>query len=330
MTDTFSDSGLSNRRWLWQILFGLLIAALIIYLLLSVIDWRATLRALQQAHIVWVLVAAVSVIINGVAKSQRWRTLFPPDQPPPSRSQTFGILMAGQVVNFVLPLRSGDIFRAYFVGRDRGASTASAFGAIGAEKLIDVILVGLAAAIVLPLVALPSWINADGSQVGIVALVAALGWLGLILALPWINRLLARLGQRSALAARVSGVMQRLLDGLTALRQWRRLPIVLLWTALVWGTAITTNLFLFRALDMPVELLNALIVLIIIYGGVSVPVVPGQLGVFEGLTVLALSLVGIDTATALAYALLLHLLVLLVPIVFGGWWLLRRTRQMRS
>lgn len=330
MTDTFSDSGLSNRRWKWQILLGLLIAALIIYLLLSVIDWRATLRALQQAHIGWVLVAAVSVIINGVAKSQRWRTLFPPDQPPPSRSQTFGILMAGQVVNFVLPLRSGDIFRAYFVGRDRGASTASAFGAIGAEKLIDVILVGLAAAIVLPLVALPSWINADGSQVGIVALVAALGWLGLILALPWINRLLARLGKRSALAARVSGVLQRLLDGLTALRQWRRLPIVLLWTALVWGTAITTNLFLFRALDMPVELLNALIVLIIIYGGVSVPVVPGQLGVFEGLTVLALSLVGIDSATALAYALLLHLLVLLVPIVFGGWWLLRRTRQMRS
>ena len=308
----------------------MLIAALIIYLLLSVIDWRATLRALQQAHIGWVLVAVVSVIINGVAKSQRWRTLFPPDQPPPTRSQTFGILMAGQVVNFVLPLRSGDIFRAYFVGRDRGASTASAFGAIGAEKLIDVILVGLAAAIVLPLVALPSWINADGSQVGVVALVAALGWLGLILALPWINRLLARLGKRSALAARVSGVLQRLLDGLTALRQWRRLPIVLLWTALVWGTAITTNLFLFRALDMPVELLNALIVLIIIYGGVSVPVVPGQLGVFEGLTVLALSLVGIDSATALAYALLLHFLVLLVPIVFGGWWLLRRTRQMRT
>ncbi len=308
----------------------MLIAALIIYLLLSVIDWRATVQALQQAHILWVLAALASVIFNGFAKSQRWRTLFPPDQPPPTRSQTFGILMAGQVVNFVLPLRSGDIFRAYFVGRDRGASTASAFGAIGAEKLIDIILVGFAAAIVLPMVALPSWISADGSQVGAVSLLAALAWLGLILALPWINRLLARWGRRSALAARVAGVMQRLLDGLTALRQWRRLPVVLMWTALVWGTAITTNLLLFRALDMPVELLNALVVLIIIYGGVSVPVVPGQLGVFEGLTVLALSLVGVNSATALAYALLLHVLVLLVPIVFGGWWLLRRTRQMRS
>ena len=330
MTDTFSAAGLTNRRWLWKILFGLLIAALIIYLLLNFINWRATLMALQQAQIAWVLAALASVIINGVAKSQRWRTLFPPDQPPPSRSETFGILMAGQVVNFVLPLRSGDIFRAYFAGRDRGASTASAFGAIGAEKLIDVILVGLAAAVVLPLVALPSWIDADGSQVGVVALVAVLGWVGLILALPRINRLLARLGQRSALAARVAGVMQRLLDGLTALRQWRRLPIVLLWTALVWGTAISTNLFLFRALDMPVDLLNALVVLIIIYGGVSVPVVPGHLGVFEGLTVLALSLVGIDSATALAYALLLHMLVLLVPVVIGGWWLVRRARKVRS
>ena len=318
--------GINRRRWL-QVLVGILIAVFIFYLLVSSIDWRATVLALKQANPWWVLAALASISVNGVAKSQRWRTLFPPAQPPPSRSETFGILMAGQVVNFVLPLRSGDIFRAYFAGRDRGASTASVFGTIGAEKLVDVILVGLAAALVLPLVVLPSWVSADGSQVGFVSLVATTGWLGLVLALPLINRILARWGKRSTLSARLSGIVQRLLDGLTALREWRRLPVLLLWTAAVWGTAISTNLLPFRALDLPPSLLNAVLVLIFIYGGVSIPVTPGQLGVFEGMTVLALSLVGVDPAIALAYALLLHGLVLLLPAGFGGMWLYRRSRS---
>ncbi len=317
---------INRRRWL-LILLGLLIAALIFYLLVGAIDWRATVQAFKLANSWWVLAALASIFVNGIAKSQRWRTLFPPTQPPPGRSETFGILMAGQVVNSVLLLRSGDIFRAYFAGRDRGASTASAFGTIGAEKLVDVILVGLAAALVLPLVVLPSWVNADGSQVGIVSLVATAGWVGLLLSLPIINRLLSRWGRRSALSARLAGILQRLLDGLTALREWRRLPVLLLWTAAVWGTAISTNLLLFQALDLPATLLNAVLVLIFIYGGVSIPVTPGQLGVFEAMTVLALSLVGVDPAIALAYALLLHGLVLLLPAVFGGLWLYKRSRS---
>ena len=324
MADSSSPTiSISRRRWLLMLL-GLLIAAIIFYLLVSAIDWRATVQAFKLANPWWVLAALASIFINGIAKSQRWRTLFPPTQPPPSRSETFGILMAGQVVNSVLLLRSGDIFRAYFAGRDRGASTASAFGTIGAEKLVDVILVGLAAALVLPMV-VPSWVNAD--QVGIVSLVATAGWLALLLSLPIINRLLAKWGRHSALSARLAGVLQRLLDGLTALREWRRLPILLLWTAAVWGTAISTNLLLFQALELPPTLLNAVLVLIFIYGGVSIPVTPGQLGVFEGMTVLALSLVGVDPAIALAYALLLHGLVLVLPALFGGLWLYKRSRS---
>lgn len=329
MTDSSSTViSFDRRRWL-QILLGLLIAAFIFSLLANAIDWRATVQALRQANPWWVLAALASIFVNGIAKSQRWRTLFPPDQPPPGRKETFGILMAGQVVNSVLPLRSGDIFRAYFAGRDRGASTASAFGAIGAEKLVDVILVGLVAAMVLPMVVLPSWVNADGSQVGIVALLAIAVWLGLFLALPTMKRLLASWGQRSAFSARLAGILQNLLDGLTALREWRRLPIMLLWTAAVWGTAITTNLFLFRALALPPSLLNAVLVLIFVYGGVSIPITPGQLGVFEGMIVLALSLASVTPANALAYALLLHGLVLLVPTVFGGLWLYNRSRSSR-
>ena len=206
---------------------------------------------------------------------------------------------------------------------------ASAFGTIGAEKLVDVILVGVMAAVVLPLVVLPSWVNADGSQVVMISLLVVAGWLGLVMALPAINRLLWRWGQRSALSARLAGILRNLLNGLTTLREWRRLPVLLMWTAVVWGTALTTNLLLFQAMDLPLSLLNATLVLVFVYGGVSIPITPGQLGVFEGMVVLALSLGGIPSANALAYALLLHGLVLLVPAVVGGLWLYTRSRKLR-
>ncbi len=327
MSDTPLTALFARRHWWWQIGLGLIIAIGLLLVLLRNIDGRATLQALAQAQPLWVGAALGSVLLNSITKTFRWRLLFPTDQPTPGRLQTFGILMAGQLMNMVLPFRSGDIFRAYFMGRDRGASTAATLGTIGAEKLVDLILTGLVAALVLPFIVLPPSVHTSPLQMFLLALAVSSVWVGLILALPWLERVLQGLGRRYPVFQRWAGFLHRLLNGLTALREWRKLPQLLLWSLAVWGTAILTNVLLLRAFDLPPSLLYAALVLIIIYGGVSIPVAPGQLGVFEALTVVALHLVGIDGAPALAYALLLHALVLVVPVLFGGMWLLRRARR---
>lgn len=316
----------SNRRWL-QLFLGTIIAVAVLYWLFSTIDWQATRLALSKAHLVWVVIALASVFVNSVAKAERWRMLFPADRPTPSHREAFNVLMAGQLTNFILPLRSGDILRAYLVGRDRGASTATAFGTIGAEKVIDLIVIGFLAALVLPWIVLPSWINADGTQVIVLSVLAGLVWLGLCLLLPRIERLLSSLSHHSRLLDKAMAVIRRLLDGFTAVRDLRKLPGLISWTVLVWATAFTTNLLLFQAFDIDAGLLGAVLVLVFVVGGVSIPVTLGNLGIFEGLAVLALSLAGIEPATALAFALLLHLLVLIVPAFFGGTWFLRRLRR---
>ncbi|NOZ51480.1 MAG: flippase-like domain-containing protein [Chloroflexi bacterium] len=328
MSDFRLASVLNRRHWWWQISIGLAIAVGLLVLLLHKIDGRATVQALSRAQPLWVGAALLSVLLNDITKTFRWRLLFPADQPTPSRRQTFGILMAGQLVNMVLPFRSGDVFRAYFMGRDRGASTAATFGTIGAEKLIDLILLGLVAAFILPLIVLPSSVHTSPVQMLALAVGVSLVWAALILALPHLDRLLLNLGQRFPLCARWADLLHRLLQGLTALREWRKLPQLLAWSGAVWGTAILTNMLLFQAFGMTPSLLYAALVLLFIYGGVSIPMAPGQLGVFEALTVVALRLVGIEPVMALAYALLLHALVLVVPMLFGSVWLFRRTRRL--
>lgn len=330
MTDTRLPSLLARRHWWWQIGLGFLIAAIVLAVLLHNIDGRATWQALRQARPEWVLAALGSVLANSLAKTFRWRLLFPANQPIPRRLQTFGILMAGQLINMVLPFRSGDMFRAYFMGRDRGASTAATMGTIGAEKLADLILMGIVTALVLPLIVLPPSVHSSPWQVLVLVLVVLGGWTALILALPWLERLLLAIARRFPLLQGVAGFVQRLLDGLTALREWRKLPQLVLWSLIVWLTAMLTNLLLFQAFDLPPRLLHAALVLIIIYGGVSIPVAPGQLGIFEALTVVALHLSGITGAVALAYALLLHAVVITVPLLIGSLWLLRRARRLAA
>ncbi len=314
-----------NRRWVLRLVLGVVLALVAIFFLARAIHWGTAVTYLEQMVPGWALLAVFSVILNNLCKALRWRLLFPPDHPLPQRRDVFGALMAGQMLNFLLPLRSGDISRAYFMGRRRGASTASAAGTIGAEKVIDLTITGLLVALVLPYVVLPAWVGTANRGVYIGAAFGLVLWAGVFAALPWMQRRLAALGRRWPTLAYASGLLSRLLDGLKALRHRQRLPGLVWWSAGAWIFGLLTNLLLFQALGIPATLLNAALVLLFILGGVSVPLAPAQIGVFEGMAVLALSITGVPPEQSLAFAIVLHIIVLGVPMIIGLPYIWRQT-----
>ena len=189
--------------------------------------------------------------------------------------------------------------------------------------MIDLIILGFLVAIVLPFVVLPVEWGSPGRGVFISAVVGLVIWVTILLGLPHFQHLLAHLGDRIPVLMPLSSLLSKLLDGLKALRNLRRLPALLFWSALIWSAAVVTNLFLMTALHMPATFLSALMVVLIIQGGISIPLAPGNIGVFEALAVLALTLNGIPADQALAFGILLHLIVISVPLVFGLPWLWR-------
>ena len=313
-------------RWTLRLGFGVLLAGAAIYFLVRQVDWRTAFAYVRQVSLFWLLLGALSVLANGLAKSSRWRLLFPPDPAIPSRRKVFGVLMGGQLLNLLLPFRSGDISRAYFMGRYRGASTLAAAGTIGAEKIVDLTVLGLLIMVVLPLVVLPGSLLAAQGGAEISAAVGLVVWAGILLMLPVLQRWLITLGEHVPTLSVLGNMLARLLDGLHGLRSRQRLPSILMWSAAVWVTAVLTNLILFRALNMPTSLLSAVLVVLIIQGGVSVPIAPGQIGVFEALAVFALSLTGVPAEQALAFGILLHIIVIVVPLAVGFPWLWRHIK----
>ena len=305
---------------------GLLITALALVLLARTVDWRSALQYILKVKFGWLLLALLALGVNNLAKAWRWRLLFPPGRTLPSRWDALGSLLAGQLLNFVFPFRSGDLSRIYFMGRYRGSSSASAAGTIGAEKLLDLVILGGLFTLVIPAFVLPDWLEASKLSIWLVSVLALGLWIGVIAALPASQSTLRRLAHRWQALDWFLALIDRLLDGFSALRNRQRLLPILVWTSVAWLGSIGATWLLLHALSLPASLPLAILANVIIQGGLSVPVAPAGIGIFEWLAILALTIGGIPSDQGLAFGLVLHSVVLLYPALIGGPWLLTRFR----
>lgn len=106
------------------------------------------------------------------------------------------------------------------------------------------------------------------------------------------------------------------LTSLQVLQQPRALLHIVGWSSISWGSAILTNYLLFRALNLAIPTIAALLILVVLHVGISLPSLPASVGIFEYLCMLSLGLFGIDKSVALSFGILLHALILL-PTVAG-------------
>ena len=88
-------------------------------------------------------------------------------------------------------------------------------------------------------------------------------------------------------------------------------------SAVVLVFSVTTNYLLLKASGIEVPYVAALFLMVVLRIGEAPPSLPGKLGVFHYLVVLALSVFGVDRTPALSYAFVLYA-VAVVPIVIAG------------
>jgi hypothetical protein len=214
-------------------------------------------------------------------------------------------------VNNFFPLRVGEIGRVAVVGR-AGVGYAFVAGTIAIEKTLD--LAAFSLLFVWLLVALPpaGWL---GERAYLLAAAGLLVLAVVFLAASQQKRLAGWLpdGWNAWLLTQARSA----LSSLGALRRPPHLAGLVALTALIWGLAGWTNHLVSQALGLDLPPSAALLVLVALQVGVSLPSLPGRVGIFEYVCVLALQSYGIDPATALSYGILLHVVVYL-PVIVGG------------
>jgi uncharacterized membrane protein YbhN (UPF0104 family) len=309
------DRPSGRGRWL-RLTLGALLSAGVIYWLSRSLEVSDTWAAIRAAQGGWLLLALGTVLLTLWARLLRWRVLL--DSTRVSWSGTLRALVLGQLLNLMLPARLGDLGRAYLIAGDGYPSQARALGTVVVEKLWDLVLVvGLVLALSLwqPL---PLWAVVPARLAAALGVLVLVGVVTLLLARNRLSEL--ALLRRWPWLARL---MKQLSDGLATVQRPRIMLAAGAWSLFVWLCGALTNLAVLKALSLPGSPGVALFLLAVLQLGVAVPSVPGRIGVFEGLCVLALTFVGIDASLALGYGLVLHIVMLLPPVSLGLWWLVR-------
>jgi uncharacterized membrane protein YbhN (UPF0104 family) len=167
---------------------------------------------------------------------------------------------------------------------------------------------------------LPNWISDSGYTFTIVAGLVTLGVILLasnpplfLKILEWTTRWLPerlrlQLLNRTEAGLKSLSVMHRRFD---------LLKLALL-SVLIWCTAVWTNLLTFQALGLQLPWTAAAVLLVVLQAGISVPSVPGRIGLFQYLCILSLGLFGVSQAEGLSYGILLQAIVFIPPTLLSA------------
>jgi len=304
---------------LWRLALGALVGALTLWLALRGANIGGLRSALGRADPFWILLALASVLLTLAAIVVRWRVLFHPESAGLSSGNLTGAFVVGQMLNIMLPIRLGEMARAYWISRAEHLPIGRALGTIGVEKLADLASVGLAA-VSLPLLAgVPPWVRSPGRVLVITGAIAAAAILLLAANRGLLLQSTARAARRwpQGIGRRLIDFLQTTLEGSRALHSWKASAAVGLLSLLVPLLGASTNYLLFVAFHLTLPFVAALLLLISLQIANVIVSVPGNLGVFHYVTVLTLGAYSVDHDVALAYAIVLYI-VALVPKILAG------------
>jgi len=304
----------AGRFW-----FGLILSGGALYLALRTVDIGQVTRALGDIHPAWAGLAIISVVATVGAKAARWRGLYPEEGERPSLAALTPALLIGMMVNLLIPARLGELARIYALERLEGHSKALSLSTIAIEKWADLILLFVTFSGLLLTIAWPSWLVAWGRGLATLAVGLTLALIGALVFLeraqPLIQRGLDRLPSRWGTP--LSRGWEAAHAGLAALHSAPQMGALLGWTILVWLLSAGTNLLLLRALNLPPSPLIAIALLVILQAGSALPSSPAKIGIFHYLAMVGLGLFGIPREHALAFAVWLHLIVVVQLIILG-------------
>ncbi|HZN96530.1 MAG TPA: lysylphosphatidylglycerol synthase transmembrane domain-containing protein [Gemmatimonadales bacterium] len=264
----------------------------------------------------------------------RWRLLLRDDrgQPYPAGPLWHAVAL-GFMANNVLPLRAGELVRAYSASRLAGIRFATVLSSIAVERIFDGLTVVALLTLALLTPDLPDSISIGGVSVAHVAQTggvvggAALLVAILVLAAPLAaERLVRRVLPWKRLADRIVGLIEEIRQGLVVLRAPARLLAVVFWSLVLWlGNALAFYVG-FWSFDIPVSYAGALLLQGLLVLGISIPSTPGFFGPFEAVIVAVLGLYGVPRDLAFSYAISYHL-TSFTPITLLGLWSLARTPE---
>ena len=314
------SAALGRRRPVQAVVFGLLVSLGCFAVLLRQVDLRQSLAALTHLNGPFLLIPIAVFCFNLPLRAWRWKIIFPASVRP-SFSSCLTALGIGNMANFVLPARAGDVARCVLVTPDGALNEGSrALATLAVEKVLDGL--ALIALVLFSIWALrpPRWVL---ELTEVATLIFGIALVAMIALRSRMGSFIEYARQRfpsqevSPLRQKVEVFLISFAEGLGAFRATRELPFILTLTAAIWMSEAGSIWGLAHVLSIPIDMKSAVIASALLGLGLMIPAAPAGLGTYELFGTEAFKLCGVAAAGALALTAVIHAWVFIANIVAG-------------
>jgi glycosyltransferase 2 family protein len=291
-----------------KILVGFAISVACGYIAVRGVNWSMVWAMLTQVRFSLLIPALVCLAFLFLLRAYRWQRLVEPIQVLPF-GPFFSATLIGFMANDLLPLRLGELVRAYTLSRLTTVRVSTALATAVLERVWDALMISVLLICVLWWVPLPVWL--------VRVSVTTLGGCAIVLCLAW---WLARRAHGSGpawLPPRLTSLWAHFVDGLQALRGIQSVVWLACVSLLMWLTLVAYYWLMFHACGLPLSGAAALAVTVFTVFAVALPAAPGFIGTFQYATVLALALFAVPREEALGFSIVAHVAQVL-PVVAAG------------
>lgn len=304
-----------KRKRFW---IGLLISAIFLAFILARTDISEIREAFSDADYLLATLAVPIYFVGYWFRTLRWRLLLRPVADV-ATVRLYPVVLIGLMSNNIAPMRIGELVRAFLVGERESIKTSAAFGTIAIDRTFD----GLTLVAILGVVTMFSGTGAGSQGIGIGAALLFVAGTSVLVGLAYspvrVRNLLLRLANflPANIGTKTEDVLDSFLSGLAAIRSPGVLAIAAIVSLSSWLIEATMYYVVGEAFHLGVSFEVYLMIAAAANLALSIFASPGGVGPFELATREVLVLHGVSSASAAAFAIALHAL-LLAPVIIMG------------
>ncbi len=301
---------------------GIGISILLIGLIFKGTNWSEFIKAFQNINY-FILIIAMAVLVFSVwIRAVRWRILIS-KVGNVSTKDLFKVTMVGYMGNNILPLKMGELLRAYAISKKQNINFSGAFSSIVVERILDMISFILIISAVFSIFPITDWTQ----KIAVIGFLIVISFLIFSLLLFKYNSKFETwyLEKQKQLIAKdketIANHFVGFCRGLESLWQnpkpWQTIFLsLLIWAMYFIFTVLSIYAFNFN-LGFSDIMKMGILVLAFVTLAVIVPSAPGYVGTYQAAAIAALQIVAINIDAARAFAIMYHL-AQYIPLTFIG------------
>jgi glycosyltransferase 2 family protein len=270
------------------------------------------LRELSRVDWKWVAIGMGFDVLSYGVQALRWKWLLSPFGKV-KLTHTIRAVYAGLFANLVFPLRPGELLRSYIVSDAEDIRLGRVLGSVGVERLVDLVIATASLAVVSLLVDLPQRFRRVADTLGIITLVL----LGIVVVIIYYLEVKLSQNPEYYTGRRMPGKLMRALLGLHAMGTAPTFYAAVFASLLMPACQVLGLWAMMKAYNLQLPFLAAIVVLLIINLGVSLPNAPANFGSYQLFCILGLSVFNVETPTAKGFS-FFAFLALTIPFIFLG------------